>query len=64
MKTESQGHQVLEDFIREYGAPYTIHLDNAKMEIGHAFSQICHKYNIKQSTTEPHHPQQIPAEVF
>ena len=62
MQTESQGHQALEDFIREHGAPYVIRSDNAKMEIGHAFTQICRKYNIKQETTEPHHPQQNPAE--
>lgn len=62
MHTESQGPQALEDFIRDYGAPFVIRSDNAKMEIGKTFTQICRKYNIKQTTTEPHHPQQNPAE--
>jgi hypothetical protein len=62
MKTESEGAETLSDFVRDYGAPYHIRSDNAKMETGHAFTAICRKYNIKQSTTEPHHPQQNPAE--
>jgi transposase InsO family protein len=62
MKTESEGAETLADFVRDYGAPYHIRSDNAKMETGHAFTAICRKYNIKQSTTEPHHPQQNPAE--
>lgn len=62
MKTESDGPEALEDFIRQYGAPFVLRSDNAKMEIGHAFTKICRKYNVKQTTTEPHHPQQNPAE--
>ena len=47
MKTESEGAETLSDFVRDYGAPYHIRSDNAKMETGHAFTAICRKYNIK-----------------
>lgn len=62
MQRESQGPQTLEDFIRDVGAPHHIRSDNARMETGRMFSDICRKYNISQQTTEPHHPHQNPAE--
>ena len=62
LQRESLGVQALEDFIRDIGAPHDIRSDNAKMEIGIAWTQLCRKYNIAQSTTEPEHPQQNPAE--
>ncbi len=30
LRSESQAHQALEDFIKEVGVPYCIHSDNAK----------------------------------
>jgi transposase InsO family protein len=62
MSNEAQGSIALEDFIREYGAPYHLRSDNSKMQTGHLFTSICRRYNISQSWTEPHHQQQNPAE--
>ena len=36
--------------------------DNAKMQTGNAFMDICNYYCIGTATTEPHHPHQNPAE--
>ena len=58
MNRESQGPETLEDFIRDIGAPYNMHNDNAKMETGKAWTSILRKYNISATTTEPHHPHQ------
>ncbi len=33
LRTESWAHQALENFIRDVGAPYLIHSDNAKAEL-------------------------------
>ena len=62
LKTESEGPEALEDFIRNFGAPYALRSDNAKMQTSHLFNKIMRKYNIKAEYTEPHHPQQNPAE--
>ena len=62
MNTESQGLEVLEDYIAEYGAPHHIRTDNAQMEVGKKWKQVLRKYTISSSTTEPHHPWQNPAE--
>ena len=37
MRTESAGPSTLQDFIRDVGAPYHLHNDNAKMETGKAW---------------------------
>ena len=62
MTNEAQGSIALEDFIRQYGAPYHLRSDNSKMQTGHLFTSICRRYNISQSWIEPHHQQQNPAE--
>ena len=62
MRTESAGPSTLQDFIRDVGAPKHLHNDNAKMETGKAWTELLRKYIISSSTTEPHHPQQNPAE--
>ena len=62
LHTESQGPEALEDFLRDVGAPPRMHSDNARMETLGAWGKICRRYNIAQSTTEPHSPQQNPAE--
>ncbi len=44
------------------GAPYALLSDNAKSELSNAVKEILRKYNIKDLQTEPHHPNQNPAE--
>jgi len=62
MKSESEGTAALQDFIRDVGAPHTIRNDNARMQTGSAWKQILRRFAIKSEHTEPHHPQQNPAE--
>ena len=62
MKTESEGASKLKKFIKEVGAPHALKSDNAKMQTGTAFGDICNYYNIGQCTTEPYHPHQNQAE--
>ena len=62
MKTESEGPSALKSFIRQVGAPFSLRNDNSKMQTGKAFMDICSFYNIGTETTEPHHPEQNPAE--
>jgi len=62
MATESQGEQTLEQFFADVGVPHHIHSDNAQMQRSKAWKDILRKYNTSSSTTEPHHPQQNPAE--
>ena len=62
MENEGQGSLALEDFIRDYGAPYHLRSDNSKMQLGNFFSAVCRRYNISQSWVEPHHQHQNPAE--
>ena len=44
------------------GGAHSLLSDNAKSEIGHAVQEILRAYNIKDLQTEPHHPNQNPAE--
>ena len=62
MKTESEVPQIVRQMIREVGAPFSFRNDNSKVQTGKEFTEICNMYNIGQSTTESHHPQQSPAE--
>ena len=62
MKTESEGPQALKIFIRQLGAPFSLRNDNSKMQTGTVFMDVCNFYNIGTETTEPHHPEQNPAE--
>ena len=62
MHNEAQGSIALEDFIRDYGAPYHLVSDNSKMQHGKLFTSVCRKYNISQSWVEPHHQHQNHAE--
>lgn len=64
MVRESQGPETLEDFCRYKGAPIKLKNDNAQMETGKTWTEICRKYNIEQCTTEPHHPWQNEAERY
>lgn len=58
MKSEQEGPEALEDFIREKGAPYAVKNDNSKMQLGQAWMKLLRKYNIASLNTEPHHPHQ------
>ena len=62
MQKESSMAETLNDFIRKWGAPSRLLSDNAKTEIGKAVKEVLRKYNIKDLQTEPHHPNQNPAE--
>ena len=62
MKSESEGPQAYEDFIREEGCPTLLRRDNSKMQTGKDFTNICRYYGVKDAFTEPHHPHQNPAE--
>ena len=62
MQTESQMADTLYDLIREYGAPTALFSDNAKSETSNAVKDILRQYNIKDMQSEPHHPNQNPAE--
>ena len=46
MTTESQGGQMLEDFIADIGAPYHIWSENVQMERSKAWKDVLRKYNI------------------
>ena len=62
MKKESEAPTALEDFCRNIGVPTGIRSDNSKAQTSKRWKDICRKYCIGQRTTEPHHPQQNPAE--
>ena len=62
MTTESEGPQAYEDFIREEGCPKLLRRDNSKMQTGEDFRHINRHFCVKDAYTEPHHPNQNPAE--
>ncbi len=62
MTTESQMSETLQDFIRKWGAPDALLSDNAKAEMSKAVKKILCEYGIMDLQTEPHHPNQNPAE--
>ena len=64
MNREGNGPQILEDFIRDHGAPFIIRSDNSQMQSSTLWSNIFRKYNIAQTYTEPNHPHQNPTERY
>ncbi|MGH3055873.1 MAG: hypothetical protein ACRDL7_12945, partial [Gaiellaceae bacterium] len=62
MHRETQMPSTLQTFIREWGAPSGLLSDNAKVETESAVGDILNMYSIKDMQTEPHHPNQNPAE--
>ena len=62
LATESDSPNAYEDFIREEGCPTLLRRDNSKMQTGEDFRHINRHFCIKDGFTEPHHPQQNPAE--
>ena len=63
MTTESEYINSLQDFIRHWGIPHTIRRDNAKSETSEKVQNLHRELVIDDEYTEPHHPQQNPAEV-
>ena len=63
MKSESEGPNAYEDFLREEGIPSIVHRDNAKMQTGDDFAVLNRHYLVKDGLTEPYHSHQNPAEL-
>ena len=63
LRTESQGPQAYEDFARYEGIPTVVRSDNSKMQRwGKELQDKMRKWLVQMEYTEPHHPQQNPAE--
>jgi len=62
MTIESQGPEMLERFISDVGAAYTMMSDNAKMQTSRAWTSILRKYNINLHTSEAYNQHQNYAE--
>ncbi len=58
LRTEAQAHHAMEEFIREVGAPYCLHSDNAKAETSRICNDLTRRYAIKQTTSESYYPWQ------
>ena len=63
MKTESEGPYAYEDFLCGEGIPAVLRRDNSKMQKSNIFEEINRHWLVKDGFTEPHHPQQNPAEL-
>ena len=61
-QNESEGVGILNDFIKDWGAPDRILRDNWIMQNSEAWRAIEKKYDITGSITETHYQQQNPAE--
>jgi transposase InsO family protein len=62
MLSEDGFPDVLQEFIRHWGAPQAVLSDNAKAETSKAVMGILRQYGIEDLQTEPLHPNQNPAE--
>jgi hypothetical protein len=64
LKTEDDGSQAFEDFARSEGLPNTIRSDNSRMQRYSAkLTTRLRECMVNTEYTEPHHPQQNPAEL-
>jgi hypothetical protein len=63
MRTESEFPGVYQDFLREEGAPSILRRDNSQTQTGKKVTALNRDYVIGDQMTEPHHPQQNPAEM-
>lgn len=63
LKRESQNIIALQEHLRKNGAPHTLLSDNALSEIGSSWTKVCREQCIVQKTSEPHQPNQNPAEA-
>ena len=62
LRKECHNLGALQDYIRKLGPPTCLVSDNAKSEIGVAWTTVLRNYMVKTRTSEPHHPHQNPAE--
>ena len=62
LRTESDGPEALQDYIRTIGAPVAMRTDNSKMQLGVAWKRVLRRMVIRTENTEPHHPWQNFAE--
>jgi hypothetical protein len=62
MKTEHDGPDALLNMFRNIGVPLSLRRVNSKMQASHIWNSIIRDYHVKDEFTEPHHPQQNPAE--
>ena len=62
LRSESDGPEALQDYIRMVGAPVAMRTDNSKMQLGTAWKRILRRMIIRNENTEPHHPWQNFAE--
>ena len=63
LQKENQNSQALLDYIRKLGPPHEIISDNAKSEVGNAWTNIMRDHMIKSRTSEPHNQHQNPSEA-
>jgi Reverse transcriptase (RNA-dependent DNA polymerase) len=64
LRTESDGPKAFEDFARSEGLPNAIRSDNSKMQrYSKKLIDRLREWRVKNEFTEPHHPQQNPAEL-
>jgi hypothetical protein len=64
LRTESDGPTAFEDFLRQEGIPSILRSDNSRMQRwGTRITTIVRRHLIGTQFTEPHHPQQNPAEL-
>jgi hypothetical protein len=62
MDSKSQSPASLQSFIQLVGVPPSLHSDNAPEFLAGDFKKKCRKYDIRQTSTEPHSPWQNKAE--
>ena len=63
MYTKSQAHGTYQDFIREEGVPLALHRDNSGEQNDTRFEKTNRELHVRDTTTEPDHPHQNPAET-
>jgi hypothetical protein len=64
LRTESDGPAAFEDFLRQEDVPSILRSDNYRMQRwGTRITSIVRRHLIGTQFTEPHHPQQNPAEL-
>jgi hypothetical protein len=62
MKSKSDAHHALKEFVERFGIPGTMLTDNAFEERTGEWGRLCNALVIEQRTTEPHTPKQNRAE--
>lgn len=63
MNSKKHYPTALKDFMRDEGIPSVVHSDNAKEQTSSQVEDIYRRYLVKNTSTEPDHPWQNPAET-